>query len=81
MRTLLKMAPALALAVILGMPNAMASPTPVLTSPVSSHYELVKARKSRLQKRTSTKGWLKQKTNQSSAWVKRQTRKVKSAFK
>ena len=80
MKTLPKVAIAITLVALLGVPKAVAGPIPALGILVSSPYELVKERKARPQK-TSTKSWFKRKANRTSAWVKRQTRKVKSAFK
>ena len=77
MRALFRTVAAVALVLLVGSSAAMARPTPVLTSPLSSRYELVKERKAS-SKKTSTKAWLRKKKDQTVAWMKRQKRKVKS---
>ena len=77
MRALCRTVAAVALVLLVGSSGALARPTPVLTPPLGSHYELVKERKASSEK-TSTKAWLKTKKNQTVAWMKRQKRKVKS---
>ena len=77
MRTLFRTVAAVALVLLVGSSAALARPTPVLTSPLSSHYELVKEREAS-SKVASTKAWLRKKKNQTVAWTKRQARKVKS---
>ena len=77
MRAPFRTVAAAALVLLVGASAAMARPTPVLTSPLGSHYELAKERKASSRK-TSTRTWLRTKKNQTVAWMQRQKRKIKS---
>jgi hypothetical protein len=78
MPLLLKVGRVIALGALLGTPAALAGPTPVLTAPLDSPYQLARQQNHSAQSQ-SAKTWFKTKKDQTASWMKRQKRKLKRA--
>jgi hypothetical protein len=74
MPLLLKVARVIALSALLGTPAALASPTPVLTSPLESPHQLARQQNKSSQSQSAK---VKTKKDQTASWMKRQKRKLK----
>ena len=77
METVPKLAITAALAVMLASSTSSASPISVQVPAQASQIELVRE-DSRGSKTTTTRAWLRKKTNQTASWMGRQKRKLKN---